>query len=184
MTLEEYVARFRLLQLSAEKDERSLKLMSSGAYQAFLHRFGRAQDPILSSVIISESALRKNYEKKQRLCERYAHRLTCAISLIPSGELKEYALNHFLYGLTHEEIAEQSFYSVRTVYRHGKKAKEALRRALLSVMPKIRRTEAKRFTVKGSLPRKTKKMDSATKSAVFSATLRRREIYREKKVFA
>lgn len=184
MTLDEYVARFQLLQHSAEKDERSLKLMSSGAYQAFLHRFGNAQDPMISSLLISEVALRKKYEKKQRLCERYALRLTRAISQIPSGELREYALNHFLYGLTHEEIAEQSFYSVRTVYRHAKKAKEALRCALLSVQPKLRRTQPGRYRVKGKLPRREKRMDATTKSAVFSANLRRREIYREKKAFA
>ena len=184
MTLDEYVDRFRLLQHSAEKDERSLKLMSSGAYRAFLHRFENVQDPIFSSVLISEKALRKSLEKKQRLCERYALRLTRAISLLPPGELKEYALNHFLYGLTHEEIAEQSFYSVRTVYRYAKKAKEELRLAMLSIQPKLVRTEPGRYRVKGKLPRKEDKMDSQARLAAFAAALRRRPVFREREIFA
>lgn len=184
MTLDEYVARFRFLQHSAEKDERSLKLLSSGAYRAFLHRFEKAQDPMISSVLISEKALRKSLDKKQRLCERYALRLTRAIAQIPPGELKEYALNHFLYGLTHEEIAEQSFYSVRTVYRYAKKAKEALTRAMLSVQPRRIRTKPARYKVKGELSRKEKKMDYQTRCVAFSSTLRRKDFYKEGPVFA
>lgn len=184
MTLEEYVARFRLLQHSAEKDERSLALMSSGSYRAFLHRFGNVKNPVFTSILISEKVLRRNLAKKQRLCERYALRLTRAISLIPPGELKEYALNHFLYGLTHEEIAEQSFYSVRTVYRYAKKAKEELRKALLQVQPKLRRTKPCRYVVKGGLKRRENDFDKYAKTAATMSALRRRTSYREGKALA
>lgn len=184
MTLDEYVTHFRLLQHSAEKDERSLNLLSSGAYKAFLHRFERAQDPVISSVLISEKDLRKRLDKKQRLCERYALRLTRAINLITPGELKEYALNHFLYGLTHEEIAEQSFYSVRTVYRYAKKAKEELRKAMLKVQPRLIRTEPRKYKVKGKIPRKEKKIDYQTRCVAFASTLKRRSFYKEGRSFA
>lgn len=184
MTLEEYITRFRLLQHAAEKEERNLALLSSGAYSSFLNRFSGTTDPILESVVVTRERMQKSFEKKQRLCERYAVRLTRAISMIEIPYLREYALCHFLYGLTHEEIAEQSFFCVRTVYRHGKKAKKELEKALLSIQPKRIRTVGARFTVKGKLPRKEKTHDSISRSVAFSAARRYSEPYRPKVVFA
>ncbi|MBR5294971.1 MAG: hypothetical protein IKU24_00095 [Clostridia bacterium] len=183
MTLDEYIARYRLLQYSAEKDERCLALYSSGAYHSFLHRFENAKDPILSSVMISEQKLRRNYEKKQRLCERHAIRLTRAISLIENKELREYALCRFLYGLTHEEIAEQSFFCVRTVYRYGKKAKEELRKAMLRVQPKRIRIQGAYFRVKGTLPRREMNLDRLSRRVASCTALHRSEAYRGRVLF-
>ncbi len=184
MTLEEYIARFRLLQHSAEKDERSLALFSSGAYHSFLHRFESAKNPLLSSVILSEKKLREDFEKKQRLCERYAIRLTRAISLIESRQLREYALCRFLYGLTHEEIAEQSFFCVRTVYRYGKKAKEELRQAMLRVQPKRVRIPSCRFRVKGKIPRRKASFDHLSRTVASCTALQRRGPYQNRTLFA
>ena len=177
MTLEEYVARFRLLQHGAEKDERSLALLSSGAYHDFLHRFEKTSDPILSSVMISEEKLRKSLEKKQRLCERYAARLARAAARIKVRELREYALYHFLYGLTHEEIAHQSFFCVRTVYRYAKRARKELESAMLSVQPRLVRTAPHRYRVPGGVvPRKEVDLDRITRSVAFCTALHRRDI--------
>lgn len=183
MTLDEYIARFRLLQHSAEKDERSLALYSSGAYHAFLRRFEGAKDPLLSSVLISEQKLRQDFEKKQRLCERYAVRLTRAISQIESSQLREIALCRYLYGLTHEEIAEQSFFCVRTVYRYSKKAKEELRKAMLSVQPKQVRINDRRYHIKGRLPRKDVSIDKLSRSVASCTALHRSEDYRARVLF-
>ncbi len=183
MTLDEYIARFRLLQHSAEKDERSLNLYSSGAYRSFLRRFEGAKDPLLSSVLISEKKLRQDFEKKQRLCERYAIRLTRAISLIESPQLREIALCRYLYGLTHEEIAEQSFFCVRTVYRHSKKAKEELRKAMLRVQPKRIRIQRARYRVREKLPRKEVSLDRISRSVASCTALHRNEDYRARVVF-
>ncbi len=183
MTLEEYIARFRLLQHSAEKDERSLALYSSGAYHAFLRRFEGAKDPLLSSVLLSEQKLRHDFAKKQRLCEKYAVRLTRAISLIRSPQLREIALCRYLYGLTHEEIAEQSFFCVRTVYRYSKKAKEELRKAMLLVQPKRIRIKDARFQVKGKLPRKDISLDKLSRSVASCTALHRSESYRGRVLF-
>lgn len=184
MTLDEYLTKFRLLQHAAEKEERNLALLSSGAYSSFLNRFGNCRDPILEAVVVTREKMQNSFEKKQRLCERYAVRLTRAISLIEVPELREYALCHFLYGLTHEEIAEQSFFCVRTVYRHGKKAKKELEKTLLSVQPKRIRLKHARFFVKGSLPRKEKPMDPVSRSVAFCAARRKSEPYRPKVIFA
>ncbi len=184
MTLDEYLTKFRLLQHAAEREEKALALLSSGAYASFLKRFEKSEDPILSSVLVSREKMEKSFRKKQRLCERYAVRLTRAISLIEVPELREYALCHFLYGLTHEEIAEQSFYCVRTVYRYGKKAKKELEAALLSVQPKRKRISDSRFLVKGRLPRRKKTEDAVSRSVASRTARRWSEPYRPKVLFA
>lgn len=184
MTLEEYVGRFRLLQHSAEKAQRRLELYSSGAYQSFLRRFEGSCHPALSSVLLTTESLRKDLEKKQRLCERYAIRLTRAISLMEAGELKDYALQHYLYGLTHEQIAEQSFFCVRTVYRYARAARRALTRAMLQVKPKSVRTAPCRYRVKGKLSRKRTDLDRISRAVASCTALRHRDSYNRLSLFA
>lgn len=157
MTLDEYITRFRLLQRSAEQEEKRLNLLKGRAYQRFSARFAKAQSPLLSAYVVTVQEVENRWRRKQRLCERYGERIARATSLIESPVLREYALCRYLYGLTHEEIAEQSFYCVRTVYRHGKQAKKELEKALLSLMPKPRRTKDGRFHVRGKLPKPKKK---------------------------
>ncbi len=175
MTLEEYIGRFRLFQHSAEKAQRRLELFSSGAYQGFLRRFEGCQQPELSSVLFTTESLKQDLAKKQRFCERYAIRLTRAISLMEAGELRDYALYHYLYGLTHEQIAEQSFFSVRTVYRHARHARMALTRAMLQVGPKVVRTKSCRYRIKGCLKRKNTELDRIARAVASSTALRRRD---------
>ena len=175
MTLEEYVGRFRLLQHSAEKAQRRLELLSSGAYQGFLKRFEGCERPELTSVLFSTERLRRDYAKKQRMCERYAIRLTRAISLMEAGELRDYALQHYLYGLTHEQIADQSFFCVRTVYRYARHARLALMEAMKRVEPKPIRTAPRRYRIKGSIPRKNVSLDRISRAVASATALRRRD---------
>ena len=175
MTLEEYIGRFRLLQHSAEKAQRRLELYSTGAYQGFLQRFKGCHHPELSSVLFTTESLREDLAKKQRLCERYAIRLTRAISLMEAGELRDYALNHYLYGLTHEQIAEQSFFCVRTIYRYARHARLALIKALHEVGPKPIRTEPHRYRIKGQLTRKNIELDRVARAVASATALRRRD---------
>lgn len=177
MTLDEYIGRFRLLQHSAEKAQRRLELYSTGAYQGFLRRFEGCRHPELSSVLFATESLRRDFERKQRLCERYALRLTRAISLMEAGELRDYALYHYLYGLTHEQIAEQSFFCVRTVYRYGRHARLALTKALLEVMPKAIRTEPRKYRIRGRLKRKNTDLDRIARAVAACTALRRRDNY-------
>lgn len=174
MTLEEYVGRFRLLQHSAEKAQRRLELYSTGAYQGFLRRFEGSSHPELSSVLFTTESLKRDLMKKQRLCERYAVRLTRAISLMEAGELRDYALYHYLYGLTHEQIAEQSFFCVRTIYRYARHARLALTRALHQVGPKAIRTEPHRYRICGRLKRKNTDLDRIARAVASTTALRRR----------
>ena len=178
MTLDEYLLRFRLLQHATEKQERNIALLSGGAYRSFLHRFEGSKSPVLQSVLVSEEEMKRSLAKKQRLCERYAVRLTRAIAAIPIQELREYALCYFLYGLTHEEIAEQSYFSVRTVYRYGKKAKRELEKAMRRVKPRLTKIPPCRFRVKGTLPRTGTRADDLSRSVAFCTTRRQSEPYR------
>ncbi|MBE6713500.1 MAG: hypothetical protein E7580_08360 [Ruminococcaceae bacterium] len=184
MTLEEYIGRFRLLQHSAEKAQRRLELYSTGAYQGFLRRFEGCRHPELSSVLFSTESLKRDLEKKQRLCERYAIRLSRAISLMEAGELRDYALYHYLYGLTHEQIAEQSFFCVRTIYRYARYARAALVEAMLQIKPKAVRTESHRYRVRGRLRRKKTDLDRIARAVVACTALRRRDSYNSQSVFA
>jgi hypothetical protein len=172
LTFEEYLARFRLLRHALEKDERALLMISGAPYRDFERLFSSSRDPALARMVLTEPKLRERIEKRRRLCERYAARLARGVEKIGVEELREYARLHYLYGLTHEMIAEQSFFSVRTVYRHGKKAKEAMEKALLEVSPKIRRIPSGRFGVKGPLRMKDYRVDRVSHSV---ATLNARK---------
>ncbi len=164
MTFEEYLVRFRLLQHALEKDGRTLALMQKNTYRQFYSRFADSGEESLSRLVISEGELRERMERRERLCRRYALRLARAIDRIRVPEWKEYATFHYLYGLTHEEIAESSFYSVRTVYRHGKKAKKAMEEAMREVGPKIRRIPPNRFRAGARLRRKSYEADRVSRS--------------------
>ncbi len=184
MTMEEYLGRYRLIQHSIEKDERSLVLLTGKSYQAFLRCFFETDNPILKKALKSEGTLREALARKRRLAERYATRITRAISHIPTQELREYALYHYLYGLTNEEIAEQSFFCVRTVYRYARKAREQLRLALRAVGPKAVRCAPCRYYPVGQIPRKKTDPDRITRSVAFCTALRRREPYRNVSLMA
>lgn len=184
MTLEEYVGRFRLLQHSAEKAQRRLELYSTEAYQGFLRRFEGCRHPELSTVLFTAESLKRDLEKKQRLCERYALRLSRGISMMEAGELRDYALYHYLYGLTHEQIADQSFFCVRTVYRYAKKARKEFFSAMKKVMPKAVRTEPRRYAVCGSLPRRNTGLDRISRAVAACTALRHRDVYNSRSVFA
>ena len=179
MTFDEYMIRFRLVQRETEQEEKRLNLLKGKAYQRFSKCFSQTENPLLSALVLSAQKVEKRWKHKQRLCERYGERIARAIDLIESPVLREYALCRYLYGLTHEEIAEQSFYCVRTVYRHGKAAKKELEKALLSLMPHVKRTKAGRFHVlRGRLPRVKKKSDRFSYSASLFTARRNSLAYR------
>lgn len=183
MTFDEYTTRFRLLQHGVEQDEKMLKLLRGKAYQNFATRFGKTENPVLRALILTEERVEARRRKRQKLCERYGERIARAAALIESSPLREYALYHYLYGLTHEEIAEQSFYCVRTVYRHGKEARRELEKALLSLMPKPKRTKDARYKIRGKLPGKKKGVDKFSQSVAFSTARRKSLPYRPVPVF-
>lgn len=174
MTLEEYLTRFQLLQHGVEKDERMLALLQGKAYRSFVRLFGESPDPHLCALILSEEEVKRRMERKKRLSERYARRIAKACLKMESVELREYAICHYLYGMTHEDIAERSYFCVRTVYRQAKQAKEQLRCALLSVMPRHRRTGPGRFRVKSRIRLRSYALDRISRS-VAAASARRRK---------
>ncbi len=178
MTFDEYLGRFRLLQHALERDERSIGLMESAAYASFSMRFGNAKDPRLRGYAREAERIKERLARRRRLCERYAARLALAVSKIPSGELQEYARYHYLYGLTHEEFSEVSFYSVRTVYRIARKAKAAMTEKLLEVSPKICRIKPAKFRIKGSLRQKSYHLGKEARSVATLTARRKSEPYR------
>lgn len=171
MKFEEYMERFRLLRLAVEQDERLLLLIGKREYQSFEASFRDATDPVLKSLVLTEESLRDRLRLRKRLCERYAARIAAAVMEIDSLPLREYATYRYLYGLTQEGIADQSYFSVRTVYRHAKKAKEALKKALLRQQPKAARGERGIFRLTGGkLPSVKKRRDRRRGKGPFSYT--------------
>ncbi len=167
--------RFRLLQHAADREEKVLQLLSGETYQGFLRRFGQTQDPHLAGMVHTHEESKKRQARLKRLSERYAARIARAIDRIPHLELREYARLHYLYGLTHEEISEQSFFSVRTVYRHGQKAKKELKQALLSVSPRHKRIPPAKFRVQGALKKRDYRIDRISRS-VATLTARKKSL--------
>ncbi len=178
MTFDEYISRYWLLQRAVEQDEKSLALMQSESYRSFVHHFGESASPVLRAFALGENSLKEKLNRHRRLCERYATRLALAISLISVEEIRDFARLHYLYGLTHEEIAEMSFFSLRTVYRHAKRAKSELKKQLRAVSPKQKRIPPARFLVKGTLPRKKYRMDPVSKNAAKHTALRKSQPFR------
>ncbi len=173
MNFEEYIARFHLLQAAAERDEKNLELMEGDNYRSFLNRFGKTEDPLLKRLIMTKENLKKSIARHQRLSERYAKRLARALSEMKNPYYRDYALCHYLYGFTQEEIAAQNFFCVRTVARHARGARKELEECLLRVMPKVKKIEPKRFTVKGKLPRKKEGICAFSKSIARSSARRK-----------
>jgi len=172
LTFEEYLTRYRLLQHSVEKDQRSVGLLQGEAYRSFCHHFEHTKDPYLSVSILTKRNLEERVRRRRRLCERYAARIARAAERIADPELREYARFRYLYGLTHEQIADCSFYSVRTVYRHAGKAREAMKKSLLEISPKWKRIPPARFSVCGTLRQKDYRITSVCRS-VATLTARR-----------
>ena len=154
MTLEEYLTRYRLLQRSLEEDERMLSLMNQTAYAAFLRRFGGADSAALSPFLVTRTSLEKRLERRGRLCLRYAERIALAASRIYSPVLRRHALNRYLFGMTFEDIARETGYSLRTVYRQDSRARLQMQAALRAVMPRPRRCPPGRFFCARRLPRR------------------------------
>ena len=173
MSFEEYLDRFRLLLHAAEKDEKTLKLVKGNAYRTFFRRFGDSRDPALSRFLLTEKELRRKAKARRRLAERYARRIALACERMESVELREYAVCHYLYGMTYEEIAERSGICARTVYRHSIKARKALAEALLSVMPRSRRIPSARFRVKGRISLRKYAWDQISRSVAFLRSRKR-----------
>ena len=173
MTFEEYLARFHLIQHAINKDEKMLELFSGPGFGSFLRRFAESQNPTLKKFLISPEALKKRIAKRKRLAEKYAIRLARACNLMENPELREYAVYHFLSGLTHEDLAERSHFCVRTVYRQGKKARKELEKCLLLVMPKRKRITGKKFTCSKAFSLRRYALDAMQRS-IAAVSARRR----------
>ena len=78
MNFDEYMTRFRLLQHGAEQDEKMLKLLRGKAYQSFAARFGKTENPVLRSLLLTEERVEARRRKRQKLCERYGERIARA----------------------------------------------------------------------------------------------------------
>ena len=159
------MVRFRSFRYAVETETKRLDLIQSPAYRSFLTCIGDVQNPVLRQCIADQKEIERSLKRKKRLYQRYALRLARAIAAISIPELRKYALYRYLYGLTQEEIADWSLWSVRTVYRYGKQAKKAIEEALLQVSPKCKRIPHAVFRVKGVLRKKDYSCHPSTASS-------------------
>ena len=161
MTLDEYVARYRLLARSVEMDEELLRLMDRSAYNTFLRRFAEIRNPYFATHAASREAVEARKKRRERLSMRYAERLARAIAHIQSPVIRQYATCRYLYGMTQEDIARGNQLSLRTMYRRAAAARDALMLHWREVAPRVKRVRHKRFTCSRPLPRRCYALSSA-----------------------
>ncbi|MBR3837131.1 MAG: hypothetical protein IKJ74_03210 [Clostridia bacterium] len=151
MTFDEYINRYSLIRYMLERDSRNLRILEGRVPGAFAEAFSTAGSPILQGLTRENEKLKASIERKKRLCRRYALRLSKAVAQISDLDLQWYARYRYVFGLTREELAEASFYSLRSSYRVGVAAKKEMIRAMRAVSPRPRRIPSARFSVKGTL---------------------------------
>ena len=151
MTFDEYINRYSLIRYMLERDSRNLRILEGRAPGAFTEAFSTAGSPILQELTRENEKLKASIERKKSLCRRYAIRLSRAVAEIEDRDLQWYARYRYVFGLTREELAEVSFYSLRSSYRIGIAAKKEMIRAMRAVSPKLRRIPPMKFSVKGTL---------------------------------
>ncbi len=141
------MARFEALKRKITEIQREKCLRASPQFRLFIDqaRQTRALAILPESVVMPEKEWEIRIRRMQRLYCKYAARIAAACEKIDSGPIRQYAIQRYLYGCTHEEIADRSFYSLRTVYRQGARAKKELRARLLKEMPQVRRTKTHRY---------------------------------------
>ncbi|MBP5288922.1 MAG: hypothetical protein J6Z79_03510 [Clostridia bacterium] len=165
MTLEQYMIRYRLLQRAVEQDEQLLILMEQAPYAAFLRRFGSACRGTPAPRLLTPQSIRDRMRRRGRLCSRYAERIARAVALIHAPVIRQYAVCRYLYGMTQEDISRKCFYSLRTVYRQGARAKDAMERAMRVVSPRPARTKSTRYRSAAPLPRRDYSVTNAERAA-------------------
>lgn len=165
MTLDQYVTRYRLLMRSIERDEKTLAMLERSACASFLRRFGDSQSAAMAPHLLTTQTIRERLKRRERLCLRYAERMARATALIHSPVIRQHAQYRYLFGMTQEDIARESYFALRTVYRHGAKAKDAMFRAMLAVEPRPARCAPGRFRADRPLPRRSYTVTGAERAA-------------------
>ena len=141
MTFEEYTARYSSLKSLILHYEEKRALRASDAYRSFLQNveLSGAASEMPTGVFLPEN-LNERIARAWRLYRKYLVRLARACDMLRDPALRSFAVNRYLYGLTHEEIAQRGHYAIRTVYRQSREVKKQLRGFLLLMMPNARRT--------------------------------------------
>lgn len=147
MTFDEYIARYRMLLLSLENDERMNILLDDRNYISFMNKLNNAKSLSAEqkSMIMPYQNIKCRIDKYERLIMRYALRLAKACSLIDYQPVREYAILRYIYGISNDKIADSSFYSLRSIYRHASRARKELSENLLKVMPRPLHLTDKKF---------------------------------------
>lgn len=146
MTFEEYVGRYSSLKGIILHFQEQKNLMESDPYLHFLNDVdaaGAADD--LPNGVFLPSDMDRRLHRAWRLYRKYLIRLARACDLVRGLSVRDLAIKHYLYGLTHEEIAERGHYGVRTVYRQSREARRQIREYLLLMMPCVKRIPPQKF---------------------------------------
>ena len=142
MNIQEYLSYYADLQDSIKKDEALLSLLKSKGYRSLISRligkdsFSSKERQIICQNVFDEERLKKCIKRKTALYEKATYKITTAASGFKNKALRDYVINRYVYGFTHEEVAEMCYYSERQLYRLAKSAKAELYKALLLLMPK------------------------------------------------
>ncbi len=146
MTFDEYAARYSSLKSEILRLKEQRKLLASDAYRRFLNDVeeARAGEEMPRDVFLPKDPDRR-LRRAWRLYRKYLIRLSRACDLIALPNVRFFAIQRYLYGLTHEEIALRGHYAVRTVYRQSREARRQMTAFLLKMMPSVRRIPRQRY---------------------------------------
>ncbi len=95
----------------------------------------------IPAAFLNYTALEKEYKRRERILTHASARLEAAIARIPDTAEQTYLICKYFYGLKNCEIADRFAYCERHMYRIAKEAKVSLKKELLLLMPKPRKSE-------------------------------------------
>ena len=155
MNVKEYIGRYEALEQSIKRDERLLAMLENSCGGTLLDRLNGTREGLspegirtVSRLVYGTDRLRSRLNRKIRLYEKYTVKLTLAAEKIKKKALRDYVVNHYLYGFTHEEVAEMNHYCERQIYRQAQEARRELTKALISLNPRTHRLKGRRNHIK------------------------------------
>lgn len=98
--------------------------------------------------------LERQYRRKKRVLDKATKRINLALADISDGEAVRYIVYKYFYLYTNERLAEIMNYSLRQLYRLGRRAKDALYERLLLDMPTAKRTKGRKYRLKRGLKKR------------------------------
>ncbi|MEA4832602.1 hypothetical protein SDC9_131607 [bioreactor metagenome] len=146
MNVDTYLYLFKMLLRDISSDRELLKLLGERENSELCLRLNskntiNSQEmELVRRIFYDKEEVRRRLVKKCRLCDRYAVKLSRAIDAIDDNRYRDFLVLRYMHDYPVEEIAEKKHYAERSLYRIGCAAKAELKKHLITLSPKPRRT--------------------------------------------